>query len=37
MDRDARLLALLWLMLILAALVFYKLATLIASACWACG
>ena len=36
-DRDIRLLALIWLMLLLSAVAFYKLAALVASACWACG
>lgn len=36
-DRDTRLMTLIGLMLLLAALAFYKLADLIASACWACG
>lgn len=36
-DRDIRLLTLIGLLLLLAALACYKLASLIASTCWACG
>lgn len=36
-DRDIRLLPIIGLMLLLAAVAFYKLAGLIASTCWACG